>query len=1384
MRVGIAFIVVCVCAVAIVSGVHIANAYNSSKVDVSWYTGHEDELTYSIDTPGKLAGLAQLNNGTYRGSDGQQDTLAPVDFSGKTVRITDDILGLPTWISTEAAGAMEPIGTADHPFNGTVTGWNGSAESTRALRLDLTVSGSSSMSNIGIFGYVGASGCIKNLSVSSDSKITVSLSGTGASAQNIGSLAGTCMGMIANCSSAAKVTVTNNATLNDDAKNAIRNAGGLVGACKGDLTDSTFTGTLSVNSKSATYVDSSDSYPVAEHLGGVVGLYGDESSEDAVYEHGTIAGCMNDGTIDLSFSGDAKWSERFSEYIFPAAEAVGGVAGYSYGNIENCTNSGAIKAAKEITTSLNPGRKTYTGGDCVGGIVGSLRSVVASGSAEEKDAGKEGAELAITGCVNTGRIDGYHAVGGIAGTAGTYTTITRAHNSGAVYSYRWNKPAGAGIAGQAYGDVTYCYNTGDVESVPGAGYYCAGIVGMLFRYWKPGLVPDSPEPRVHSCYNAGHIYVNSGSGNWKQGGIVGQNDGYVHDNVLLRGTCYDNRFGSDPGSDYGTWGSNTLVNDSELKSNTALLALNALCDSDGWNTYFTLVSAESKNAGRPILNMEATSLGLNDLSTGTVAATLTANAPYTGLESVPTIAVTFDGATLTQNVDYKVIPETGATAYTGDTTPYEATIVGIGDYTGTAPGTVAYGITTGDLATCTVKVDTKKFNWQDQTPTKDMVHVYDVAGNAVDSVNWDFSTQGDSSGRYVNYKSGGYTVTVTPASGSNLYKGSVSGTYSITKVDIRSDCTTYGIEYMGQKFYWDDSKGDWVDGKRPQFTYTGSSIRPEIIGVSYNNKALLAGRDYKAIYGNPNSDTNADDAANANTAVTGVDGSNRGCVTARFVTYSSYGIYNFTNFTNMLFDIVPAGKLPSFIAYEQAYTGSAITPFAGSYMGLIEGTDYTVSYSGNTAVGTANYTVTGKGTYAGSTQTGTFKIMNSGDVPSRIVPDTIEATASPVAGKASANYGYAAGALQVQASIASSKTGVTATGYQWYESTSGSSMGTAISGATSATYSIPTGKGVGSYSYYCMVTTKDSSDDYETIASNAATVNVNQIASTASVTSASAITYGQSLASSTLSGTANPSDGTFAWEDTNIVPSVADSQKTAYAVTYTPNNPNYSMVKLSSTVKVNPLDVANTTVTFEGTSASFTGSATTPKIVVKVNGATLVAGTDYTIDFGGAELLNAGDYPFTVRFTGNYAGTTTGTFTVAAEGSQEMYRLYNPNSGEHFYTKDAAEKDNLASIGWNYEGIGWQAPETSNTPVYRLYNANGGEHHYTFDEDEKNMLVAVGWNYEGIGWYSDDDKRVPLFREYNPNAFANNHNYTTSIEEHEFLLSIGWNDEGHAWYGM
>lgn len=142
---------------------------------------------------------------------------------------------------------------------------------------------------------------------------------------------------------------------------------------------------------------------------------------------------------------------------------------------------------------------------------------------------------------------------------------------------------------------------------------------------------------------------------------------------------------------------------------------------------------------------------------------------------------------------------------------------------------------------------------------------------------------------------------------------------------------------------------------------------------------------------------------------------------------------------------------------------------------------------------------------------------------------------------------------------------------------------------------------------------------------------------------------------------------------------------------------------------------------------------------------------------------------------------TLGSYEPDAQGGLLMYRMYNKNSGEHFYTADRQERNGLRVLGWTYEGIGWIA-SVSGSPVWRLYNENAGDHHYTTDEREREALIRAGWKDEGIGWYSSGSR--PLYRQYNPNAKSGSHNFTSSEAERDFLLSAGWRDESIAWYGL
>ena len=138
-------------------------------------------------------------------------------------------------------------------------------------------------------------------------------------------------------------------------------------------------------------------------------------------------------------------------------------------------------------------------------------------------------------------------------------------------------------------------------------------------------------------------------------------------------------------------------------------------------------------------------------------------------------------------------------------------------------------------------------------------------------------------------------------------------------------------------------------------SYTGRAISPSFT-VKLNGTALTKDTDYTVAYSN---NTNAG--------------------TAR-VTITGKG--NYTGTKTVTFKINPRSMSSVMIGAipDQTYTGSAVRPEVVAALGvytLVEGTDYTVSYSNNTNVGTATVTITGKGNFTGTMST-TFKIVSSG----------------------------------------------------------------------------------------------------------------------------------------------------------------------------------------------------------------------------------------------------------------------------------------------------------------------------------------------------------------------------------------------------------------------
>ncbi len=148
---------------------------------------------------------------------------------------------------------------------------------------------------------------------------------------------------------------------------------------------------------------------------------------------------------------------------------------------------------------------------------------------------------------------------------------------------------------------------------------------------------------------------------------------------------------------------------------------------------------------------------------------------------------------------------------------------------------------------------------------------------------------------------------------------------------------------------------------------------------------------------------------------------------------------------------------------------------------------------------------------------------------------------------------------------------------------------------------------------------------------------------------------------------------------------------------------------------------------------------------------------------------------------------TSGTY-ANEDGDIALFRLYNPNTGEHFYTQDVGERRALiAEQGWKGEAIiGYFPSNAWSEPIvvmFRFYNPNTGDHHYASDPDEIRNVLIAGWTAEGPSFYSRrEGAGIPIYRLFNPNAVTGTHHYTSSEAEKDYLVGLGWRYEGTPWY--
>ena len=221
-------------------------------------------------------------------------------------------------------------------------------------------------------------------------------------------------------------------------------------------------------------------------------------------------------------------------------------------------------------------------------------------------------------------------------------------------------------------------------------------------------------------------------------------------------------------------------------------------------------------------------------------------------------------------------------------------------------------------------------------------------------------------------------------------------------------------------------------------------------------------------------------------------------------------------------------------------------------------------------------------------------------------------------------------------------------------------LGTADAAPTDASAwseTVPTGTDVGQYYVWYKVVGDETHGDI----APAGPLSVNIAKATPTISeapTAGAITYGQTLAASTLNGgsaTCNSQTvaGSFTWTTSTTVPSVSDSETTEYEVTFTPTDgTNYNSATTNVKLTVNPVSAVGLTLTLGQESFTYNGEAQEPTVTVKDGETTLTQDTHYTVNYSNntnAALSTAENAPtVTITGKGNYTGTVSAKFTIAA----------------------------------------------------------------------------------------------------------------------------------------
>ena len=147
------------------------------------------------------------------------------------------------------------------------------------------------------------------------------------------------------------------------------------------------------------------------------------------------------------------------------------------------------------------------------------------------------------------------------------------------------------------------------------------------------------------------------------------------------------------------------------------------------------------------------------------------------------------------------------------------------------------------------------------------------------------------------------------------------------------------------------------------------------------------------------------------------------------------------------------------------------------------------------------------------------------------------------------------------------------------------------------------------------------------------------------VPTASAITYGQKLSNSTLTGGAASVTGNFTWKTPSTAPQVKDSNSTEYEVVFTPTDTaSYETVTCKVKLKVNPKSLSSISI-IPIDPQPYTGLEIKPDVTVKDGQPPYdaLAESDYSVAYSKNKDVGTADIVISPKADGNYS-FITGTF--------------------------------------------------------------------------------------------------------------------------------------------